>query len=94
MAFRLTSPASQNGGSTPQKYTADGANVSSPLTWSDPPEDTRSYVLIIEDPDAPTGAFRHWGLYNIVAGGRSTLPEGIEHDVKTEPSNWRQAEVK
>jgi Raf kinase inhibitor-like YbhB/YbcL family protein len=37
----------------------------------------------MEDPDAPAGVFRHWGLYNI-AGGRTLLPEGVGHGAKTE----------
>jgi len=87
MVFRLTSPAFQDGGTIPRKYTADGDNLSPPLAWSDPPEGTRSYALIIEDPDAPAGTFRHWGIYNI-SSGRSMLPEGLEHGVKTEPLGY------
>ncbi|HZZ63664.1 MAG TPA: YbhB/YbcL family Raf kinase inhibitor-like protein [Roseiarcus sp.] len=84
MVFRLTSPAFQNGGAILQKHPADGENLSPPLARSDPPEGTRSYALMIEDPDGPAGTFRHWGLCNI-SGGRSMLPEGIKHGVKTEP---------
>ncbi len=84
MAFVLASPAFKEGEEIPSRYTNEGANVSPPLTWSDPPEGTRSFVLIMEDPDAPDGVFRHWGLYDI-AGDRRALPEAIGHGVKTEP---------
>ena len=84
MAFTLSSPAFRNGETIPAKYTGDGENISPPLAWTDPPPGTRSFALIIEDPDAPTGTFRHWGIYNIGAG-RSALPEGIEHGAATEP---------
>ncbi len=68
----------------PAKYSADGENLSPPLAWNDAPAGTKSFALVVEDPDAPNGTFRHWGLYNIAAG-RSLLPEGLEHGVKTEP---------
>jgi len=83
MAFQLRSPAFGDGQPIPRKYTGDGADVSPPLEWSDPPAGTRSFVLIVEDPDAPVGVFRHWGLYNIVAG-RRRLPEGVGRKGKTE----------
>lgn len=75
MAFELKSTAISWREPIPQRYTGDGANVSPPLEWSDPPPETRSLALIVEDPDAPGGMFRHWGLYNIEAGERR-LPEG------------------
>lgn len=78
MSFSLRSPAFQNGELIPRRYTADGDNVSPPLEWSDPPPGTRSFALIVEDPDAPSGTFRHWGVYNI-PGTRRALPEGAEH---------------
>jgi len=83
MPFTLTSPAFNDGQPIPTRYTQDGENLSPPLVWSDPPPQTRSFVLILEDPDAPTGLFRHWGLYNL-ARGRDRLPEGVDHGVPTE----------
>ncbi|RZN12769.1 YbhB/YbcL family Raf kinase inhibitor-like protein [Bradyrhizobium genosp. SA-3] len=76
MAFSLTSPAFRDGERIPAKYTADGENFSPPLQWSDPPPGTKSFALVVEDPDAPSGTFRHWGLYNIM-GERTVLPEGV-----------------
>src|SRR5712672_785482 len=83
MVFQLKSPAFGNAEPIPQKYTADGENLSPPLEWSDPPAGTKSFALIVEDPDAPSGMFRHWGLYNIM-GERTLLPEGVGHGPKTE----------
>ncbi|WP_407176712.1 YbhB/YbcL family Raf kinase inhibitor-like protein [Bradyrhizobium sp. STM 3562] len=77
MTFSLKSSAFQDGDPIPSKYTADGENLSPPLQWSDPPEGTKSFALIVEDPDAPSGTFRHWGLYNIM-GERTLLPEGVD----------------
>lgn len=75
MPFELKSPSIREQEPIPQRYTGDGANVSPPLEWSDPPAETKSLALVVEDPDAPSGMFRHWGLYNIDAGERR-LPEG------------------
>ena len=83
MAFVVNSPAFPDGHAVPRKHTCDGDNVSPPLEWSDAPAGTKSLALIMEDPDAPTGTFRHWGLCNI-AGTRTLLPEGVGRGAKTE----------
>jgi len=49
----------------PKKYTCDGADVSPQLSWSQPPEGTKSVVLICDDPDAPVGTWVHWVLYGL-----------------------------
>ncbi|MDQ2762002.1 MAG: YbhB/YbcL family Raf kinase inhibitor-like protein, partial [Pseudomonadota bacterium] len=83
MAFVLRSPVFNDGDEIPSRYTNEGANVSPPLEWSGAPDGTRSFVLVMEDPDAPGGMFHHWGLYDI-EGARTMLPEAIGHGVKTE----------
>lgn len=76
MTFSLKSAAFRDGERIPTKYTEDGENLSPPLQWADPPAGTKSFALIVEDPDAPSGTFRHWGIYNIM-GERTLLPEGL-----------------
>ncbi len=76
MSLDLTSSAFQEGGTIPKKYTCEGADVSPPLQWGDPPAGTRSYALIADDPDAPAGTWVHWVLYNLPADLRG-LAEGI-----------------
>ncbi len=49
----------------PSRYTIDGADVSPPLKWSGAPSQTKSFVLICDDPDAPGGNWDHWLLFNI-----------------------------
>lgn len=49
----------------PSKYTCDGENVSPPLSITDAPEDTKSFALIVDDPDAPRGDWVHWVVWNI-----------------------------
>lgn len=61
----LFSPAFSAGELIPAKYTCDGEDVSPALEWADPPEGTRSFALIVDDPDAPSGLFLHWLIWNI-----------------------------
>ncbi len=84
MAFVLSSPAFGNGGEIPSRYTGDGANLSPLQQWSGAPPQTQSFVLIMEDLDAPVRPTRHWGLYDIMPE-RTILPAAVGHGVKTEP---------
>ena len=67
----LTSDAFSGGGQIPAQFTCDGADRTPGLHWSDPPPATRSFALVIDDPDAPSGTFRHWGVFDIPASARS-----------------------
>ena len=76
----LTSPAFADQGALPARYTCDGDDVSPPLQWSGAPAGTRSFVLIIDDPDAPDPAaprriWVHWVLYNLPASLKG-IPQG------------------
>ena len=70
----LTSSAFQDGQPIPAQYGCDGANQSPPLSWGEPPEGTKSFALVVDDPDAPGGTFRHWGAFDIPADMRSIAP--------------------
>jgi len=67
----FSSAAFDSGANIPTEYTCDGANTSPPLRWSDVPARTRSIAIIVDDPDAPNGIFRHWSVFNIPSGARS-----------------------
>jgi Raf kinase inhibitor-like YbhB/YbcL family protein len=69
--LELTSDAFQNGQSIPVQYTCDGTDQVPALHWSDPPAGTKSFALAVDDPDAPSGTFRHWGVFDIPASARS-----------------------
>ncbi len=79
MALELTSTAFANGDPIPMKYTCDDQDISPPLQWKDPPEGTRSFALICDDPDAPVGTWVHWVLYNL-PGSTLSLPEAVPSD--------------
>ncbi len=67
----LTSSAFQDGQPIPAEFTCDGANRSPDLIWGEPPPGTKSFALVVDDPDAPGGLFQHWGAYDIPAITRS-----------------------
>ena len=72
MAFTLLSQTFAAGSTVPQSMIAlpcGGKNVSPQLHWTDAPRGTRSFALIVHDPDAPhAGGFYHWVIYNIASG--------------------------
>lgn len=70
MALTLTSLAFGDGQAVPAEFTCDGDNLSPPLAWAGPPEGTRSFALVMDDPDAPGGTFTHWLLYDVPAAQR------------------------
>ena len=63
--FKLISSAFEEGKPIPAKYTCDSTNVSPPLSWSGSPEKTKSFAIIMDDPDAPMDNWVHWVMYNI-----------------------------
>ncbi|MBI1898671.1 MAG: YbhB/YbcL family Raf kinase inhibitor-like protein [Acidobacteria bacterium] len=65
MAFSIDSIAFENGGTIPQQHTCEGEDSSPPLAWSGAPEGTKSFALILDDPDAPAGTWNHWLLWDI-----------------------------
>nr|WP_166177224.1 YbhB/YbcL family Raf kinase inhibitor-like protein [Altererythrobacter segetis] len=68
--MKLTSTSFADGQTIPTEFTCDGAGGSPPLQWSEPPAGTQSFALVVEDPDAPHGTFRHWGAYDLPASAR------------------------
>jgi Raf kinase inhibitor-like YbhB/YbcL family protein len=64
----LTSTAFHDGAIIPRKYTCDGENTSPALQWTSPPPETKSFVLLCNDPDAPAGTWRHWAVFDIPSG--------------------------
>ena len=89
MSLTITSSAFQQGGSIPARYTCEGQDVSPPLAWSGAPANTKTFALIVDDPDAPDPArpqrvYVHWVVYCIPAtatslkenASKSGMPKG------------------
>lgn len=92
MAFVISSPAFADHGEIPQRFTCEGADISPALHWSGAPKSTKSFVLIIDDPDAPDPkapqkTWVHWVVYDIPAD-----TEGLAEDAATQglPGGARQ----
>ena len=64
VSISVVSTAFRHDGQIPPKYTCDGDNISPPLSWGEPPGNTKSLALICDDPDTPR-KFTHWLVYNI-----------------------------
>ena len=76
MAFSLKSKAFSEAGMLATKYTSDGTDISPQLMWSDAPSSTKSFALIMDDPDARSGMWVHWVLYDLPAS-TTELAEGV-----------------
>jgi Raf kinase inhibitor-like YbhB/YbcL family protein len=76
VSLNLTSDAFQNDQPIPARYTRDGQNLSPALSWQGEPQQTASFAVIVEDPDAPRGVFAHWVCFNIDAQTHG-LPAGV-----------------
>ena len=76
----LTSSVFEPQGIIPSRYTCDGKDVNPPLSITGVPQGTQSFVLIVDDPDAPSGDFVHWVVWNISAFvndiPENSVPEG------------------
>jgi Raf kinase inhibitor-like YbhB/YbcL family protein len=101
MALMLTSPVFASNGAIPKQFTCEGADISPPLRWSAVPQGTKSFALIIDDPDAPDPrapktTWVHWVVYNIPAdvtglaegAAKSGLPAGAKQGL----NDWKRAD--
>ena len=95
MALKLTSPAFSHNESIPREYTCDDANRAPTLEWTGAPNGTKSFALIVDDPDAPDPrapkrTYVHWVLYDLppstkrLDGGKS--PSGARDGV----NDWKK----
>jgi Raf kinase inhibitor-like YbhB/YbcL family protein len=101
VSLKITSTAFQQGGSIPSKYTCEDRDISPPLTWSDAPAGTKTFALIVDDPDAPDPAkpqrvYVHWVVYNLPATA-TALPEnaskkGLPKGAVQGKNDWGKAD--
>jgi len=99
VGLTLRSASFKPNGEIPKTHTGDGKDVSPPLAWSGAPDGTKSFALIVDDPDAPDPkapkmVWVHWVLYDLPASAASlpaavtaeTLPEGAREGL----NDWKQ----
>jgi Raf kinase inhibitor-like YbhB/YbcL family protein len=84
----LSSTAFADGQAIPEKYTCHGQDISPPLQWSGAPSQTKSIALTCEDPDAPSGTFTHWVIFDVPAAAAG-LSENVPKTA-TEPDGSEQ----
>jgi Raf kinase inhibitor-like YbhB/YbcL family protein len=88
MSFVLQLAAFSFGGEIPRMFTCEGADLSPELNWKGAPVGTQSFMLIVDDPDAPGGTWTHWIAWNI-PGQATVLPQGVPK-VETLDNGTRQ----
>ena len=92
MTLKISSQAFIHNNEIPKQYTCDGQDISPQLSWHDYPKETQSFVLIVDDPDAPSGTWDHWLLFNIPPNANelkekiASLPAGT----KAGKNSWRR----
>ena len=91
--MKITSSAFHEGGNIPSRFTCDGSDTSPPLQITGIPSEAKSLVLIADDPDAPSGLFTHWLVWNIppqtdsIAEG--SAPKGVQGNNDFGKSGYR-----
>lgn len=86
LCLKLHSDDIKEGEKIKDRFTPYGKDVNPSLYWSDVPEGTKSFALIVDDPDAPTGTFTHWAVYNI-PGEQTHLAQGAQAQKFDEVTN-------
>jgi Raf kinase inhibitor-like YbhB/YbcL family protein len=89
--MKITSPAFRNNTEIPKVYTCDGEELSPSLVFEKVPGDAVSLALVLEDPDALSGTFIHWLVWNIPANAKgideNKVPAGATQGQNTEKTN-------
>ena len=93
--MKLFCPSFAHNQMMPSRFTCDGQDISPPLNWENVPPETKSFALIMDDPDAPLGTWVHWIIFNIPAS-KNHLEEKIKKEsnlsggVKQGRNSWKQ----
>src|SRR4030042_2494752 len=79
--LKISSPAFENGGKIPKKYTCDGENVNPFLKIENAPSNAKSLALVFDDIDAPRGTYVHWILWNLAPDGKEVKENSVPERV-------------
>jgi Raf kinase inhibitor-like YbhB/YbcL family protein len=99
MSFTIISPAFEDKASIPRRYTCEGEDISPALRWSGAPKGTKSFALIVDDPDAPDPrapqrTWVHWVLYDIPADVNAfsddQLAKGLPEGTREGLNDWKR----
>jgi Raf kinase inhibitor-like YbhB/YbcL family protein len=99
MPLQISSPRFRDGDPIPIAYTCEGDDLPPPLHWEGEPAGTKSFALVVEDPDAPDPrnpqrTWVHWVLYNLPPHlhdiPESLLPGGLPEDVREGLNDWKR----
>lgn len=89
--LKISSPAFENNGYIPSKYTCDGMNINPPFLIENVPASSKSLALIVDDPDAPTGIWVHWVLWNINPETKEIKENDIPSGAKQGLNDFRKS---
>ena len=90
--MKITSPAFKNNSLIPAKYTCDGEDINPELDISDLPKNVKSLVLIMDDPDSPSGTWVHWILFNIGSEINKIRENSVPNGSIQGSNSWRKNE--
>lgn len=91
--LKITSPAFENNGYIPSKYTCDGTDSNPPLLIENVPAKAKSLALIVDDPDAPGGVWVHWVLWNIPAETKEIKENSVPAGAKQGLNDFRKIDT-
>lgn len=64
-SLTVSTPAWLPGQPIPKEFTCDGEDKSPEVKWTNAPASTKSFALVVDDPDAPGGTFTHWVIFDM-----------------------------
>lgn len=88
--MRISSPAFADNQTIPAQYTCDGDDINPPLHLENVPAGTKSLALVIEDPDAPSGLWTHWLVWNIVPSTREIAENTVPREAVAGKNDWHR----
>jgi hypothetical protein len=86
--MKVSSPEFMNNGMIPKKFSCQGQDINPELEFSGVPDSTKSLALIMDDPDAPTGTWVHWVLFNIPNDTRMIAEDSVPEDAVQGLNSW------